>query len=242
MQGTPNRAPKAVLWIVLVVLVAGVIGLSYYVYQQDNGNSNTTTVENANVATNGNENSAGYLNSNSTANQNTNNQVSNTNGPANSNVSSPSNSNTASNINNAVSANDKKAYLNEEFGISIKYPSDFDVWETAISDEVRSQYGDGHLFAIGFQPQNLQGAVLSLNVFSKSMEDVLLAQPELYGTKTTKTRNIDDELDAIELENYVITYAVQGSKYTFILKHMNERNAADLTAYYDMVDSLQLTD
>lgn len=51
-QRVPTRVPKAVLWTVLVLLVTGVIGLSYYLYQKDIGNRNTNAGQNVNTAAN----------------------------------------------------------------------------------------------------------------------------------------------------------------------------------------------
>ena len=108
MQGTPNRAPKAVLWIVLVVLVAGVIGLSYYVYQQDNGNSNTNAGQNANANSNGNSNGNANGSANGTLNQNV---------------------NSGANANVTVNTSKWSTYENPTLGFKIKYPTYFTVFQ-----------------------------------------------------------------------------------------------------------------
>ena len=110
MQGTPNRAPKAVLWIVLIVLVAGVIGLSYYVYQQDNGNSNANANQNANTSINGNAN--GNANANTMANQN---------------VNAQGNRNNNSVLNANASPGDWKTYTNPQPKFKIAYPPDWEL-------------------------------------------------------------------------------------------------------------------
>lgn len=55
-QGVQPRVPKAVIWTILVVLVVGAIGLSYYLYQKDIESGNINAGQNVNASVNSTEN------------------------------------------------------------------------------------------------------------------------------------------------------------------------------------------
>lgn len=108
LQGAPNRTPRAALWIILIVLIAGVVALSMYLYRQENESGTT----------NGSVNSVLNVNGSSSKNLNT---------ADNSNSSANLNENSNRNASENVNSDGWKTYSDQADFFSIGYPGDWKV-------------------------------------------------------------------------------------------------------------------
>lgn len=129
-QGTPKRTPKAALLILLVVLVAGVIGLSYYLYQKGEKISNSNTGVQSNSSVNGAQNVNGTSNSNIAVGQNT-------NASAATNTTKNQNVGTGANANTSVDTSAWKSYENPTWGFSFRYPADWAILHDRLPNVVK---------------------------------------------------------------------------------------------------------
>ncbi|EKD56884.1 MAG: hypothetical protein ACD_58C00056G0002 [uncultured bacterium] len=121
-QPQPAKPTNPAMWIVLVLVILGVAGYGLYAFVtgDTNDNQNTNQVTNSNTA----------VNTNTTVNTNV-----NSNQMANSNINSAINAN--------INTSGWKTYLDQDSGLTIKYPSD---WMT-----IESEY-----MTVGFRPTDLE--------------------------------------------------------------------------------------
>ncbi len=121
-----NQMPKAVAWVVIIVIVL-ILGVGgYFLLKKGSSNTNNANAgSNSNQSTNingtANANAASNLNTNSSTNNNSNNNTTQ-------NTNSVTNSNSASNTNTTVDTTGWKTYDNATYHYSFKYP---DNWRTA---------------------------------------------------------------------------------------------------------------
>jgi len=112
-----RKAPKIALWVTLTVVILIIIAIVLYVggVFETNTNSNTNTVANTNTETNTNV----AVNTNTTVNLNTNTVL---------------NTNSATNTNAPIDTSDWQTYTNTEYGYTAKYPNDWTVEDSTITD------------------------------------------------------------------------------------------------------------
>ncbi|MEW6049538.1 MAG: hypothetical protein AB1644_00505 [Candidatus Zixiibacteriota bacterium] len=120
---SPKKTPKAVLWTIIVVIVAAIVGLSLYVYTKGNENDNSNATLNANSNVNTVVNSDTNANSGSNVNAATNDNA-NVSSNLNRNQAS-SNTNSALNSNSSVNTVDWRTYTDKDYGFTFKFPKDW---------------------------------------------------------------------------------------------------------------------
>ena len=211
---TPSKSSNStMMWVVLIVILT-IAAVGIYLWWQ-NSQTNTNTA--------GNENVNKILNVNSGVNANTN-TAGNTNLPTNTNT---------------VDTSGWETYANSEFLFSIQYPSEFTRWETKLSSEVAGQRTDGLLFDVGFRPVGLQGSILVVRVFSKSLEVATLANPSEHGTLTSESIDLNG-VSALKMTGNARRYGVRGKNYSYIIEVNNYRNESDLNMFDKMLRTFHL--
>lgn len=160
------------------------------------------------------------------------------NANATTNTNTVVNLNTNTNTNTNIDTSDWKTYTNTQYNFSIQYPNDFIYWETKLSTDLANQRVDGLLFDAGFRPQDLQGSVLAIRVFSKSLEKITESTQE-HGNLTNKTISINNQT-AIVMTDNIRRYGIQTNEYTYIIETNNYRNENDLEIFDTMFQTFKI--
>jgi len=220
---TNKTSPTLWVSIILVIIVLGV-GV-YFMFMQDD----TTNTNNANTT----------VNSNNTVNENVNtvsntNIETNTNTEINTNSSINLNTNTTSNTN--VDTSGWETYENSKYNFTVYYPQELIKWETEISEAVRNQRGDGLRLDVGFRPEDLQGSIFVIRVFSKSIEEVTKSSQE-FGELTNEIITINGKT-ATKMSAGTNRYGIDGDEYSYIVEVNNFRDNDDLEIFDEIFDKL----
>ncbi len=172
-------------------------------------------------------------NTNNNANTVANTNTANTNVATNTNGS---NTNTATNTN--VDMSGWKAYTNDKYRFTIQYPENLVSWEAELSPEVAEQRADGHLFDVGFRPENLQGSILVVRVFSKPLAEVTTDSQE-HGALTDETMTLGGKT-AIKMTENVRRYGIEDGNYSYIIENNNYKTESDLTIFDEMLQTFRI--